>query len=44
MIIDVKLYICATQLSVGSLLKILKYFKVMLNIFEFSYVQDSAEP
>ena len=43
MIIDVKSYICATQFSGGLLLKILKYFKVMLNIFEFSYVKDSAE-
>ena len=30
--------ICATQLAGGLLLKNLKYFKVMLNIFEFSRV------
>ena len=30
--------ICATQLAGGSLLKQLKYFEVMLNIFEFSRV------
>ena len=30
--------ICATQLAGGSLLKKLKYFEVMLNIFEFSRV------
>ena len=30
------LVICATQLSNGTLLKMLKYFEVTLNIFEFS--------
>ena len=34
---------CATQLAGGSLLKKLKYFKVMLNIFEFSRVWESVE-
>ena len=29
--------ICATQLVGGLLLKMLKYFNVMLNIFEFSH-------
>ena len=29
---------CATQLAGGLLLKKLKYFEVMLNIFEFSRV------
>ena len=32
------LVICATQLAGGLLLKKLKYFEVMLNIFEFSRV------
>ena len=32
------LVICATQLAAGLLLKKLKYFEVMLNIFEFSLV------
>ena len=30
--------ICATQLAGGLLLKRLKYFEVMLNIFEFTRV------
>ena len=30
------LVICGTQLAGGLLLKKLKYFEVMLNIFEFS--------
>ena len=29
---------CATQLAGGLFLKKLKYFEVMLNIFEFSWV------
>ena len=37
------LVICATQLAGGLLLKILKYFKVMLNIFEFSHVKEIVE-
>ena len=37
------LVICATQLAGSVLLKILKYFKVMLNIFEFSYVKEIVE-
>ena len=37
------LVICATHLAGGLLLKILKYFKVMLNIFEFSHVKKIIE-
>ena len=37
------LVICATQLAGGALLKKLKYFKVMLNIFEFSRVWENVE-
>ena len=32
-----------TQLAGGLLLKMLKYFEVMLNIFGFSHVKDIAE-
>ena len=35
--------ICATQLAGCLLLKIIKYFEVMLNIFEFSYVKETVE-
>ena len=35
--------ICATQLAGGSLLKMLKYFEVILNIFEFSHVKEIVE-
>ena len=35
---------CATQLAGGLLLKMLKYFKVLLNIFEFSHVMKVVEP
>ena len=34
---------CATQLAGGLLLKKLKYFEVMLNIFEFSRVWENVE-
>ena len=34
---------CATPLAGGLLLKILKYFEVMLNIFESSYVKEVVE-
>ena len=34
---------CATQLAGGLLLKMLKYFEVMLNIFEFSHVKEIVE-
>ena len=37
------LVICATKLAGGLLLKMLKYFKVMLNIFEFSHVKEIVE-
>ena len=33
---------CATQLVGGLLLKMLKYFKVILNIFEFSHVKRNC--
>ena len=32
-----------TQLAGGLLLKMLKYFEVMLNIFEFSLVKETVE-
>ena len=32
-----------TELAGGLLLKILKYFEVMLNIFEFSHVKEIVE-
>ena len=32
-----------TQLADGLLLKKLKYFEVMLNLFEFSWVQENVE-
>ena len=32
-----------TELTGGLLLKILKYFEVMLNIFEFSHVKEIVE-
>ena len=35
--------ICATQIARGLLLKILTYFEVMFNIFEFSYVKKIVE-
>lgn len=31
-------FICTAQLGEGALLKIIKYFKFLLNIFEFSRV------
>ena len=34
---------CATQLAGGLLLKMLKYFEVMLNIFEFSHMKEIVE-
>ena len=34
---------CATQLAGGSLLEKLKYFEVMLNIFEFLPVWENIE-
>ena len=34
---------CATQLAGGLLLKNLKYFEVMLNSFEFSWVSENVE-
>ena len=34
---------CATQLAGGLLLKKLKYFGIMLNIFEFSRVWENVE-
>ena len=34
---------CATQLAGGLLLKKLKYFEVMLNIFEYSRVWENVE-
>ena len=37
------LVICATQLAGSLLLKMLKYFEIMLNIFEFSHVKEIAE-
>ena len=37
------LVICATQLAGGLLLKTLKYFKVMLKMFEFSHVKEIVE-
>ena len=30
----------SAQLVIGLLLKMLKYFEVMLNIFEFSHVEE----
>ena len=33
-----------TQLAGGLLLKMLEYLKVMLNIFEFSLVNEIVEP
>ena len=35
--------ICVSQLPGGLFLKILKYFQVMLNIFEFSHMKEIAE-
>ena len=35
--------ICVTQLAGGLLLKTLKYFEVMLNIFELSRVKEIVE-
>ena len=35
--------LCATQLSDGVFLKMLKYFKIMLNIFEISRVLKIVE-
>ena len=35
--------ICATQFTGGLLLKKLKYFEVMPNIFEFSRVLENIE-
>ena len=37
------LVICATPLAGGLLLKMLIYFEVLLNIFEFSHVKEIAE-
>ena len=35
--------ICANQLADDLLLKMLKYFEVMLNIFEFSHLKEIVE-
>ena len=35
--------LCATQLAGGLMLRKLKYFEVMLNIFEFSQVLENVE-
>ena len=35
--------ICATQLAGDLLLKMLKYFEVMWNVFAFSHVKNIAE-
>ena len=35
--------ICATQVPGSALLKMLKYFEVMLNIFEFSHTKEIVE-
>ena len=37
------LVICSTQLAGDLLLKMLKYFEVMLKIFKFSHVKEIAE-
>ena len=37
------LVICATQLAGGLLLKMVKYFEVMLNTFEFSHSKEIVE-
>ena len=36
-------HVTATQLAGGLLLKMLKHFEVVLNIFEFSHVKEIAE-
>ena len=41
--VRITLVICATQLADGSLLKKLKYFEVMINVFEFSRVLENVE-
>ena len=38
-----KVYICKLKLTGGLLLKKLKYFKVTLNIFEFSQAWENVE-
>ena len=40
---NVVLVKCATQLAGGLLLKMLKYFEVTLNTFEFSHVKKIVE-
>ena len=35
--------VLGTQLAAGLLLKLLTYFRVMLNFFEFSHVQKIGE-
>ena len=37
------LVICATQLVSGLLLKMLKYFQVMLKIFEYFQVKETVK-
>ena len=37
------LAICSTQLAGGLLLKMLKHFEAMLNIFEFSHMKKIIE-
>ena len=37
------LVICAIQLAGGVLSEILKYFEVMLNIFEFSHMKEIVQ-
>ena len=37
------LIICATQLEGGLLLKMFKYFEVILNVFEFPHVSKIVE-
>ena len=34
---------CATQLADGLLIKMLKYFAVIINIFEFSHMREIVE-
>ena len=41
--VKVSLATCAIQFAGGLLLKMLKYFEVMLNIFEFSHLKEIVE-
>ena len=43
MLVKTSCFICATQFAGGLLLKMLKYFEVILKTFEFCHVKEIVE-